>query len=94
MIETKQYDTDKSEDNENINKKLYSINPSMDVLSAATYAFAPTTAALEDMSAGTVQIVAPGVDDTASAVTSIGFDFWYDGVRYTQFSLMPTVFVV
>ncbi len=87
VLETKQYDADRSEENENINKKLYSINPSMDLLSAATYAFAPATAALEDMSTGTTQLVAPGLDDTASAVTNIGFDFWYDGVRYTQFSV-------
>ena len=87
VIETKQYDTDKSEENENINKKLYSINPSMDVVSATTYAFAPATAALEDMSTGTTQLVAASADDTASAVTNIGFDFWFDGVRYTQFSV-------
>ncbi len=87
VVETKEYDAEKSRDNENINKKFYSINPSMDVLSAATYAFAPTTAALEDMSAGTTQLVGPSADDTASAVTNIGFDFWFDGVRYTQFSV-------
>lgn len=56
------------------------------LITASTYAFGVGTAALEDMSAGTTQIVAPGVDDTASPVTNIGFDVWYDGVRYTQFS--------
>ena len=42
--------------------------------------------ALEDMSSGTTQLVAASQDDTASVVTNIGFDFWYDGVRQTQFS--------
>jgi hypothetical protein len=43
--------------------------------------------ALEDMSTGTTQLVAAAQDDTASAVTNIGFDFWFDGVRQTQFSV-------
>ena len=43
--------------------------------------------ALEDMSSGTTQLVAPCQDDTASAVTNIGFDYWYDGVPTSQFSV-------
>ncbi|MEY2539645.1 MAG: hypothetical protein QOG67_3385 [Verrucomicrobiota bacterium] len=43
--------------------------------------------ALEDMSSATIQLVAASQDDTASSVTNIGFDFWYDGVRFTQFSV-------
>jgi len=39
------------------------------------------------MSSGTTQLVAAGQDDTASAVTNIGFDYWYDSVRLTQFSV-------
>ncbi|MFL6253855.1 MAG: beta strand repeat-containing protein, partial [Pyrinomonadaceae bacterium] len=42
--------------------------------------------ALEDMSSGTTQLVAASLDDNASAVTNIGFEYWYDGVRATQFS--------
>ena len=58
-----------------------------ELITTTTYAFlAQSGVALDDMSTGTTQIVAPGVDDTASAVTNTGFDFWYDGVRYTQFS--------
>jgi hypothetical protein len=61
---------------------------SADLITATTYLFtASTGVALEDMSSGTTQLVAPSVDDTASAVTNIGFDFWYDGVRHTQFSV-------
>lgn len=57
------------------------------LITSGTYTFsAQNGVALEDMSSGTTQIVGAGVDDTASTVTNIGFDFWYDGVRYTQFS--------
>jgi hypothetical protein len=45
-----------------------------------------TGVALEDMSSGTTQLVPASSDDTASAVTNIGFDLWFDGVRATQFS--------
>ncbi|HST24161.1 MAG TPA: C25 family cysteine peptidase, partial [Blastocatellia bacterium] len=61
---------------------------SPNVVTATTYPF--TNAAgvpLEDMSSGTTQLVAASQDDTASAVTNIGFDFWFDGVRQTQFSV-------
>ncbi len=61
---------------------------SADLITAGTYAFlAQTSISLEDMSSGTTQLVGPSSDDTASAVTNIGFDFWYDGVRQTQFSI-------
>jgi hypothetical protein len=43
--------------------------------------------ALEDMSSGTTQLVAANQEDTASTVNNIGFDFWFDGVRQTQFSV-------
>ncbi len=57
-------------------------------ITASSYPF--TTAAatvLEDMSSGTTQIIAPGTDDAASTVNSIGFSFWYDGTQYSQFSV-------
>jgi hypothetical protein len=58
-----------------------------DAITAATYIFSSAAGvALEDMTTGTTQLVAAGSDDGASPVTSIGFDFWYDGVRFTQFS--------
>ncbi len=60
---------------------------SYNLISVTTYSFTNLTGVmLEDMSSGTTQIVGPGVDDTASAVTNIGFDFFYDGVRVSQFS--------
>ncbi|MDB5226120.1 MAG: hypothetical protein JWN78_313, partial [Bacteroidota bacterium] len=39
-----------------------------------------------DMTTGTTSAVAASTDDAQSALASIGFDFWYMGVRYTQFS--------
>jgi hypothetical protein len=61
--------------------------PGPNLVTATSYPFTATTGvALEDMSTGTTQLVAASLDDTASAVTNIGFDYWYDGVRTTQFS--------
>ncbi|HSX62047.1 MAG TPA: fibronectin type III domain-containing protein [Tahibacter sp.] len=55
---------------------------------AANYTFATTTTgSLTDMSTGTTQLLAGNIDDTASPLTSIGFDFFYQGVRQTQFSI-------
>ena len=59
-----------------------------DLITAASY---PLTVAsgvpLEDMSSGTTQLIGAALDDNASAVTNIGFDFWFDGVRHSQFSI-------
>ncbi len=61
--------------------------PVGELITTTTYPFSSAAGvALEDMSAGTTQLVAANLDDTASAVTNIGFDYWYDGVRFTQFS--------
>lgn len=62
--------------------------PSEQLITASSYAFSSANSvALDDMSSGTTQLVAAGQDDTASPVTNIGFDFFYDGVRHTQFSV-------
>jgi hypothetical protein len=54
---------------------------------ASNYTFSTaTTASLTDMSSGTTQLVAADQDDTASAVTNIGFDFYFQGARFSQFS--------
>lgn len=59
-----------------------------DLITATSYVYSTSTGvALEDMSSGTTQLVGGGADDTASAVTNIGFDFVYDGVRHSQFSI-------
>jgi hypothetical protein len=54
---------------------------------AGNYAFnTGTTGSLTDMSAGTTQLVGANLDDTASAVQNNGFDFYFQGVRFSQFS--------
>ncbi len=60
------------------------------LITASSYpAHAPIGVLLQDMSSGTTQLVGADQDDTFSSVTTIGFDFWYDGVRLTQFSVNP-----
>ncbi|HEX8649375.1 MAG TPA: Calx-beta domain-containing protein [Pyrinomonadaceae bacterium] len=55
---------------------------------ASNYTFATATnASLTDMSTGTTQLLAGNIDDTASALTNIGFDFFFQGARFTQFSI-------
>lgn len=55
--------------------------------STANYVFATsTTGSLTDMTTGTTQLIAANVDDGASAVTNIGFEFWFMGTRYAQFT--------
>ncbi|HEY2954460.1 MAG TPA: putative Ig domain-containing protein, partial [Candidatus Eisenbacteria bacterium] len=57
-------------------------------ISATTYPFTSSNGvSLENMSSGTTQLVGPNLDDSASGVTAIGFDFWLVGTRYTQFSV-------
>src|ERR1044071_4020266 len=54
----------------------------------SNYAFTTATnASLTDMSTGTTQLLAANIDDTASALTNIGFDFYFQGARFTQFSI-------
>ncbi len=56
----------------------------------STYPFTATSGVpLENMSTGTTQLIGADQEDTPSAVTNIGFDFWFDGVRFTQFSCNP-----
>src|SRR5258706_1187420 len=56
-------------------------------ISAVTYPFTNSSGAvLEDMSSGTTLRVGPTLDDGDSSVINMGFDFWYVGVRYSQFS--------
>jgi uncharacterized repeat protein (TIGR01451 family) len=55
---------------------------------AANYSFSTTTTgSLTNMSSGTTQLLAANVDDTASPVTLLGFDFFFMGVRQDRFSI-------
>ena len=57
-------------------------------ISATTYPFTNSTGAtLVDMSSGTTTLIGANADDNASGVVNIGFDFWFVGTRYTQFSV-------
>lgn len=68
--------------------KAGDVNGSADLITASTYSYSFLTGvALEDISSGSTLLVGGGADDTASAVTNIGFDFLYDGVRHSQFSV-------
>jgi hypothetical protein len=58
-----------------------------DLITAGTYTFAAGTDTLEDMSSGTTNIVPAASDDGNSLTVNIGFDFWFDGVRFTQFGV-------
>lgn len=61
---------------------------SAQTISAAKYPFTTTTGAtLENIASGSTLVHGTGADDNASGVFDIGFDFWYIGVRYTQFSV-------
>ena len=56
-------------------------------IDATTYPFTTVTGGfLQDMTGSTV-VIAELQDDVASGVIDIGFDFWFDGARYTQFSV-------
>ena len=64
------------------------------VENASNYAFSTATnASFTNMSSGTTQLVGPAADDTASVITDIGFDFYFLGARFTQFSASSNGFV-
>jgi uncharacterized repeat protein (TIGR01451 family) len=50
------------------------------------YVFATNTSGTFTDMTGSTQSVAAGQDDTAGPNTPIGFEFWLNGVRYTQFN--------
>jgi hypothetical protein len=56
-----------------------------ELITATTYPMTLPGAVLEDMSTGTTTLIAAGSDDGNSVTVNIGFEFWFDGVRATQF---------
>jgi hypothetical protein len=75
------------------NRTLFAA-PGPDVITAGTYGLATSTGlALVDMSSGTTTLVGAGSDDGNSVIANIGFDFWYDGVRFTQFGANANGFI-
>lgn len=62
--------------------------------SGSNYSFTDSSAgSLVNMSSGTTQLVASGVDEGSSSLTSIGFDFWFMGAKYTQFTASSNGFI-
>ncbi len=56
--------------------------------STVNYTFTTNTAAsLTDMSSGTTTLINADTDDGVSVISNIGFDYWFQSVRYTQFSV-------
>jgi hypothetical protein len=75
----------KAEEPEEEDNLPYAVSSGL--IDGTSYPFAVVgTVPLEDMSTGTTQLVGPGLDDTASEITPIGFDFVLDGVIHSQFS--------
>ena len=64
-----------------------------ELITAATYPMTLPGAVLEDMSTGTTQLIGASSDDGNSAVADIGFEFWFDGVRATQFGANANGFI-
>jgi Carboxypeptidase regulatory-like domain/Fibronectin type III domain/G8 domain len=79
---------DKPKEAEKENPIEKAVNALEDIAQSGSYAFTTTTTgSLTDMSTGTTTLVAANTDDTASSLTNIGFDFYFMGARYTQFSV-------
>lgn len=67
---------------------LFSISFSVYSQNARNYTFSTnTTDTLVDMSTGTSTLINASTNNTASAVTSFGFEVWFMGTRFTDFSV-------
>jgi hypothetical protein len=64
-----------------------------EVATSNNYAFGVTTNGTFTNMSGSTQLVAAGADDTSSAVTTLPFEFYFMGVKYTQFSANSNGFV-
>jgi Secretion system C-terminal sorting domain len=64
---------------------LISISTASAQSSIANYTTTNGTASMQSMT-NSIRIIDPTMDDTASIVIKIGFDFWFMGERYTLFS--------
>ncbi|MGE5682659.1 MAG: beta strand repeat-containing protein [Bacillota bacterium] len=62
-------------------------NLTAQTITGSTYQFSRSGFAPTDISTGNTQLIGPNSDNVASAVTEIGFDFWFAGQKYTQFSV-------
>lgn len=53
----------------------------------SNYTFSTNTTSSLNAMSGSTQLIGANQTEVASAVTNIGFDFWYMGQRFTQFSV-------
>jgi hypothetical protein len=60
---------------------------------ADQYIFSTSTAAALDPMTGSNNALGAGIDDVPSTVLSIGFNFSFEGINYTQFSVSPDGFL-
>jgi len=66
---------------------FYNFSVKAQTITTATYPFTTSSGeSMIDMSSGTTSLVGSSSDDGVSTVQDIGFDFWFVGTRYTQFS--------
>ena len=76
------------------NRTIFAAQPAPGLVTAGTYPFADASpATLEDMSSGTTQLIGANSDDGNSVAANIGFDYWFDGVRFTQFGANANGFI-
>lgn len=63
-------------------------------ISATTYPFTlQSDIAPKDMSAGATLLIGPGSDNNTTPLQNIGFDFWFAGTRYTQYSISTNGYI-
>ncbi|HEV7644006.1 MAG TPA: hypothetical protein VGO50_08715 [Pyrinomonadaceae bacterium] len=59
-----------------------------EIASTNNYVFVgATNGSLTNMTSGTTTLLAANTDDTASPITNIGFDFYFQGIRYSTFAI-------
>jgi hypothetical protein len=67
---------------------FFSSNQGFSQVSTANYTLTKdSSSSLVNMSTGTTQLIGTAVDDGSSSLTNIGFNFWFMGQKYTQFSV-------
>lgn len=76
-----------------IKGKISIFENTSDIATSNAYVFSTTTGgSLTDMT-GSTQLIGATSDDTASAVNNLPFEFYFMGVRYTQFSASSNGFI-
>ncbi len=74
-------------DDSTADQQTSSIGFTPQLASNYTFKSAFNPAQATNMTSGTTQLIGPDQNDVASAVTDIGFDFFFQGARFNQFSV-------